>query len=163
MQRERSHVKMLRDTRETIPGRRKQRLKRSIHKPRHQGVPAKLRKRQIPPESPWREPGPADTLIPTSSLQNCERIHFSCFSKASRSQCFVTSGAENTHWPSHLGHGSTLCPALPASALGPCLLLPLCPSCAHHCPRVGVLSTTAGAQACNTTPQATAGLTVTHE
>lgn len=28
-----------------------------------QGVPAKLRKREIPPESLWREPGPADSSI----------------------------------------------------------------------------------------------------
>ena len=26
----------------------------------------------------WREPGPADTLLSGSELQNCERVHFCC-------------------------------------------------------------------------------------
>lgn len=112
MQRDRSHVKMLRDTQETIPGRRKQRLKRSIHKPRRQAA-AKLRKRETPPESPWREPGPAETLIPTSSLQNCERIHFSCFSKASRRGALQHQGQKTlTRHPPWAGPGG-----------GPCLQL----------------------------------------
>ena len=123
-------------------------------------MPAKLRKREVPPEtSPWREPGPADTLIPTSSLQNCERIHFSCFSKASRWRCFVTSPAENTHWPSPLGrarggppayrspppdvprlHPLSRPPCLRSRALSPAaslsLVRPSLPTCwgaLHHC------------------------------
>lgn len=109
-------------------------------------MPAKLRKRQIPPESPWREPGPADTLIPTSSLQNCERIHFSCFSKASRWRCFVTSPAENTHWPSPLGRARGRPPAysspppdvprLHPLSRPPCLRCPV--SCCLSVPRAPI-------------------------
>ena len=34
--------------------------------------------RGVPPQNPQMEHGPANTFIGTSSLRNCERIHFCC-------------------------------------------------------------------------------------
>lgn len=62
----------------------------------HQGLRATTRSSEghltDSSSEPLKEFNPADTLILTSGLQNCERIHFSCFKSPSLSYFLASLG-----------------------------------------------------------------------